>query len=234
MSGQFCNDLSRLEKKLGYKFKNLKWLETALKHKSALEGRSGECNDKLEWLGDAVVGLFIADYLFYNYDKPRSWLSLMKSKWASEECLAKVARRIGLSSFVKLGKGEEKSGGREKDSIISSTLEAVVGAVFVDSGSYQTTRKVLEKIFLEEESLEFLFLSLNYKGLLQRWCLQKMECIPKYETVQEDKTCPRYLVGVKINGKIVAYGEGPSKKKAEQAAARQAWETLVAENQRLQ
>jgi ribonuclease-3 len=232
MSGQFCENLSRLEEKLGYKFRDPKWLETALKHKSALEGRDGECNDKLEWLGDAVVGLFIADYLFYNYDKPRSWLSLMKSKWASEECLARVARRIDLGSFVKLGKGEEKSGGREKDSIISSTLEAVVGAVFVDSGSYEATKKVLEKIFLKEESLEFLFLPLNYKGLLQRWCLQKMECIPKYEVIQEDKAFPRYLVGVKINGKIVAYGEGPNKKKAEQAAARQAWEALAAENHR--
>lgn len=222
-------DFHELEKIVGYCFQNRELLVLALRHKSALEGKEGSCNDKLEWLGDRVVGLFIADYLFHNYDKPRGWLSLMKSKWASEECLAYLARKIHLNRFIELGKGEERNGGREKDSILSSTFEALVGAIFVDSASYEVTRKVLEGIFLGEGGIEYAFLSINYKGLLQKWCLQCYACLPEYEVVEENVNSSFYRIAVKIRSKVMSLGEGKNKKKAEQEAARRAWEKIMSE-----
>lgn len=220
-------DLSELERRIQYSFRDQEILRTALRHKSALEGKAGACNDRLEWLGDAVVGLFIADYLFQNYDRPRSWLSLMKAKWASEECLAYLARKIGLERFIELGRGEERNGGREKDSILSSAFEALAGAIFVDSLSYERTREVLARIFCSDGGIEFALLSVNYKGLLQRWCLQSFACLPEYELVESGNDW--YQVVVKIQGRVVAKGEGKNKKKAEQEAARRAWERIMGE-----
>ncbi len=222
-------DFSRLEGLIGYSFRDAELLVLALRHKSVLEGKEGLCNDRLEWLGDRVVGLFIADYLFHNYDKPRGWLSLMQSKWVSEECLAHLARKIHLDQFIELGKGEEHNGGREKDSILSGAFEALIGAVFADSSSYGEVKRVLTRIFFEEGGIEYAFLSINYKGLLQRWCLQYCASLPEYEVVAESTDCGSYKVAAKIKGRTVALGEGKSKKKAEQEAARHAWEKIISE-----
>lgn len=226
-------DFSVLERRIGYAFRDGELLRTALRHKSALEGKDGSCNDKLEWLGDAVVGFFVADYLFHHYKRPRSWLSLTKSKWVSEECLAYLARKVELAEFIELGKGEEKSGGREKDSILASSLEALAGAVFVDSSSYEETRRVLKRIFCEIGNIESLDLSVNYKGLLQRWCLQYYNCLPHYEIVNQEESPEFYRVEVKIEDESIAEGEGKNKKRAEQEAARKALEILSSDNQPL-
>jgi len=223
------DELIELEHRIGYHFENRNLLKIALLHKSALEGREGHCNDKFEWLGDAVVGLYIADYLFSHYEKPRSWLSAMKAKWASEESLAQVARNIHLERFILLGKGEEKGRGREKDSIISSALEALVGAVYLDSKSFDKTKKVLDTIFSSEGGLELIFLSVNYKSLLQTWSLKEHETLPAYQVIEESLDHKKYRISVRINEKEVAIGEGCSKKKAEQEAARKAWEKIIEE-----
>ena len=221
--------LIELERRIGYHFQNQNLLKIALLHKSALEGKEGHCNDKFEWLGDAVVGLYIADYLFSRYEKPRSWLSAMKAKWASEESLAQVARNIHLDQCIFLGKGEEKGRGREKDSIISSALEALVGAIYLDSKSYDVTKKVLDIIFSSEGGLELIFLSVNYKSLLQTWSLKRHECLPVYQVIEQSSDRQGYRVAVHILGREVAIGEGSNKKKAEQEAARKAWERIIDE-----
>jgi len=223
------DELIELENRIGYHFENRSLLKIALLHKSALEGKEGHCNDKFEWLGDAVVGLYIADYLFSQYEKPRSWLSAMKAKWASEESLAQVARNIHLERFILLGKGEEKGRGREKNSIISSALEALVGAVYLDSKSFDLTKKVLDTIFSSEGGLELVFLSVNYKSLLQTWSLKEYETLPMYQVVEESHELKTYRIAVFINDKDLAVGEGSSKKKAEQDAARKAWENIIEE-----
>ena len=222
-------ELIELERRIGYHFENRSLLKTALLHKSALEGKEGHCNDKLEWLGDAVVGLYIADYLFSQYEKPRSWLSAMKAKWASEESLAQVARNIHLERFILLGKGEEKGRGREKSSIISSALEALVGAVYLDSKSFDMTKNVLDTIFSSEGGLELVFLSVNYKSLLQTWSLKEHETLPFYQVIEETFDRKNYRIAVLINEKELAIGEGTNKKKAEQEAARKAWEKIIEE-----
>ncbi|MCX6090214.1 MAG: ribonuclease III [Candidatus Atribacteria bacterium] len=222
-------DLSELEGRIGYSFRNRECLKTALRHKSALEGKEGCCNDKFEWLGDTVVGFYLADYLLSTYDKPRSWLSAMKSKWASEECLAQIARKIELDKFIVLGRGEERTGGREKGSILASALEALVGAIFVDSDSCDLTKEVLRHIFCVDGGLELVFLSVNYKSLLQTWSLKRVECLPVYETVRETSDRKMYRIAVKINDQVLAVGEGKNKKKAEQEAARKAWEKVMDE-----
>ena len=220
-------ELFELERRIGYHFQNKALLKIALLHKSALEGKEGHCNDTFEWLGDAVVGLYIADYLFSQYEKPRSWLSAMKAKWASEESLAQVARKIQLERFILLGKGEEKGRGREKDSIISSALEALVGAIYLDSKSYDITKKVLDTIFSSNGGLELILLSVNYKSLLQTWSLKQYECLPVYLVVEQFSNRKKYRVVVQINGREIAIGEGSNKKKAEQEAARKAWEKII-------
>jgi ribonuclease-3 len=217
-------ELIELEHRIGYHFENRSLLKTALLHKSALEGKEGHCNDKFEWLGDAVVGFYIADYLFSQYEKPRSWLSAMKAKWASEESLAQVARNIHLERFILLGKGEERGRGREKNSIISSALEALVGAVYLDSKSFDTTKKVLDTIFSSEGGL-----SVNYKSLLQTWSLKEHETLPAYQVIEESLDRKIYRIAVLINEKEIAIGEGTNKKKAEQEAARKAWEKIIEE-----
>jgi len=222
-------ELIDLEHRIGYHFRNQSLLKIALLHKSALEGKEGHCNDKFEWLGDAVVGLYIADYLFSRYEKPRSWLSAMKAKWASEESLAQVARKIQLDRFILLGKGEEKGRGREKDSIISSALEALVGAIYLDSKSYDITKTVLDTIFSSDGGLELVFLSINYKSLLQTWSLKQQECLPVYQVIEQSEDRKRYRIAVQINGQGIAIGEGRNKKKAEQEAARKAWEKIIDE-----
>ncbi len=224
-------DLCELEKRIGYQFRNGALLLTALKHKSALEGKTGSCNDRLEWLGDRVVGLFIADYLFSMYEKPRSWLAGNHSKLASEEYLAWVARKISLGRYLILGRGEEQSVGREKDSILSSALEALIGAVFVDSGSFEITEKVMQGVFCSNGGLEHILLQVNYKGLLQSLCLRLKECLPEYQVLfSSPELAPHYRVAALVKGKTYAVGEGKSKKKAEQVAARKTWEKLVSEN----
>jgi ribonuclease-3 len=223
------SELFELERRIGYRFRNRTLLKIALLHKSALEGKEGHCNDKFEWLGDAVVGLYIADYLFSHYEKPRSWLSAMKAKWASEESLAQIARKIELERFIILGKGEEKNRGREKDSIISSALEALVGAIYIDAKSYEITKTVLDTIFSADGGLELVFLSVNYKSLLQTWSLKHEECLPVYQVFDESEDRRWYRMAVLINGREIAIGEGKNKKKAEQEAARKAWEKIIDE-----
>jgi ribonuclease-3 len=153
----------------------------------------------------------------------------MKAKWASEESLAQVARNIHLERFILLGKGEERGRGREKNSIISSALEALVGAVYLDSKSFDTTKKVLDTIFSSEGGLELVFLSVNYKSLLQTWSLKEHETLPAYQVIEESLDRKIYRIAVLINEKEIAIGEGTNKKKAEQEAARKAWEKIIEE-----
>ncbi|HSV31301.1 MAG TPA: ribonuclease III [Atribacteraceae bacterium] len=222
-------ELFELENTIGYAFRNRELLRTSLRHKSALEGKNGICNDKLEWFGDRVVGLFIADYLFQHYEKPRSWLSATIERWASAECLAQIARRINLGRYVELGRGEKKNGGPTKDSILTGTLEALIGAVFLDSHSYSATRAVLLDMIARGGGLEGTFLSVNFKELLQKWCLKSAKCLPEYIVVETvgDGEIPYYQVAVKVSGRVVAAGEGKNKKKAEQNAAENALEKLI-------
>lgn len=220
-----------LGKKLGYRFRDLKWLDLALIHKSfGNENRGGVAiderdNERLEFLGDAVLDLVISEILLTEY---RDWaegeLSKMRASLVNERVLAGLARELGLGNLLKLGKGEEQTGGRDKDSILASTLEAVIAAVYMDAG-YKAARTWVQSKFLsrlKQPSADESFG--DFKTRLQEIVQARYKSAPRYELVQtegpdHDKT---FEVELFVDGDAVAKASGKSKKEAEQNAAQAA------------
>ncbi|MBI2606630.1 MAG: ribonuclease III [Deltaproteobacteria bacterium] len=227
-------------KKLGYRFRDLKWLELALIHKSFGNENRGDIaiderdNERLEFLGDAVLDLVISEILLSEY---RDWsegeLSKMRASLVNERVLASLARDLGLGSLLKLGKGEEQTGGRDKDSILASTLEAVIAAIYMDAG-YKAARTWVQASFLSrlrrapaDESYG------DFKTRLQEIVQARFKSAPRYELIQtegpdHDKTFEVRLI---VDGKAVASASGKSKKEAEQNAARAALANLIEDSE---
>jgi ribonuclease III len=208
--------------KLGYQFKDSQMLALALSHKSfANESRSPDHNERLEFLGDAVLGLIITDLLYENLSNANEGiLSKLRSSLVRAETLAGIAQNLELGTFVRLGKGEISTGGARKESIMSSTYEAIVGAVFLDGGLPAATAMVS----LQFESL--LKIALNggitrdYKTTLQEFSQRRFRQSPKYKIANEsgpdhEKT---FEVAVSV-ASFEQVGRGRNKKEAEQAAA---------------
>lgn len=227
-----------LENQLRYSFKDKDLLRLALAHKShANEGRKrGEArenfvnlhNERLEFLGDSVLGLIASDLLserFTQVDEGK--LSRMRSSLVKEETLAQIARNIQLGEHILLGKGEENSQGRAKDSILASTYEAVLGAIYLDGGlaaAFETVKTHFNPYLASDE---FLLLQQDTKTLLQEICQARFRQSPLYKVVAEagpdhEKT---FEVMVSI-GEQKRYGKGRNKKEAEQAAAKFLLESL--------
>lgn len=217
-------NLGRLEKIFGYQFRNLELLRLALTHSSyANEKRMGKskCNERLEFLGDAVLELVSSEFLFAHYpDMPEGELTKKRASMVCEPSLAMSARDIHLQEFILLGKGEEFTGGRERDSITSDALEAVIGAIYLDGGIGQAKNFVLRFILndLENKSLFY-----DSKTVLQE-IVQDQGKVPEYVLTgctgpDHDK---RFFAEVHVSGEICGKGAGHTKKAAEQAAAYQA------------
>ncbi len=217
-----------LEKKLKYGFKDTGLLETALTHSSftAEHGKSYRFNnERLEFIGDAYIDAVIGKKLYDILpDEQEGVLSKDRADIVCERAMAQVAKSVGLGDFLRLGKGEAASGGREKDSILADSMEAVVGAIVLDS-SYETAEKVVLDIFSENIRLAVKGKLCNdYKSMLQEKLQYKYKS-PKivYSIVGEsgpdhDKS---FTAEVSVNKKFLARGIGKSKKEAEQAAAKQ-------------
>lgn len=215
-----------VEKLLGYKFKNKSLIETALTHSSYANEYSFESNERLEFLGDAVIGCVTAKVLYKHYpDYPEGKLSRIKSAIVSRDNLANFARTIELDKCIKLGKGEEQTGGRDKVSNLSGAFEAVIGAIYLDTGYskvYTVVSKLVNLCLKKQDLCE------DYKTDLQELSQKMFKCIPKYKIVSEEgpshDKC--FYVEVEVNRKIFGNGSGKSKKSAEQEAARQGLNTI--------
>ncbi len=225
-----------LEKKLGYSFGDDKLLSEALTHKSfAHEARAGvpSHNERLEFLGDSVIGLIVVEYLFQLKDRyPESVLARMKSYLVSEAVLAAVAGTISLDRFLYLGKGEESTGGRGKKSILSDALEAVIGAVYLDGG-LEKARQIVLRFFGDTidhaiESGEFY----DYKTELQEKTQLLCGRLPEYRVIrQQGEEHDRiFTVAVYLDGRELGSATGKRKKEAETLAAKKALEKLAIEN----
>ena len=221
-----AESLTLFEQRLGYKFAVLDQLNHALTHRSysAETGDSTGDYETLEFLGDAVLGLILAAYLFERYPGyNEGQLSKMRSRLANAHSLAGLARHIGLGDLLLLGRGEEKSGGRHKDSLLAAALEAVLGAVYLDAG-LQRAKAVFLGCFAEP--IEGRLTSpqdQDHKGLLQQAALGLFGCVPTYQTVREEgpphqKT---FHVRLRVASEYDCIGVGRSKKAAGQDAARQ-------------
>jgi ribonuclease III len=223
-------DLAELTRILEVHLDDLGLLETALTHRSwAFENGSVEPNERLEFLGDAVLGLVITDEIFHAHpDEQEGRLAKLRSATVKTASLAEVARALGLGRFVKLGRGEAASGGADKDSILADTLEAVIGAVHVDQG-FATAYDLVERLFADVlTELAGRGAALDYKTSLQELTAARFEVLPRYQVTDtgpdHDKT---FTATVAVDGEMVGSGQGRNKKQAEQRAAREAYRRLV-------
>ena len=219
-----------LENAIGYRFRNITLLQNALTHSSFANERwhdSLKSNERLEFLGDSILGMVVAEFLYRNYpDRPEGELTRMRADMVCENSLAKVADQIGLGEHLLLGHGEEQGGGRARASILADAVESVIAASFLDGGM-EPARKFIEKFILCHVP-EHCLRNADYKTALQELIQQKKNQVLTYELTGEsgpdhDK---HFAVQVLLNGTVIGSGEGTSKKRAEQDAARNAMEKL--------
>ncbi len=219
--------MEEFEQILGYRFSDPELLCRALSHSSYTnESKSvRESNERLEFLGDSVLSIIVAEYLFKNYSKlPEGELTKLRASLVCEKSLAAFAREIDLGRFLFLGKGEQQNGGRERPSILADAFEAVLAAMFLDGGMDVCKKHVLR--FIEKElknhTVEEAFH--DYKTQLQEIIQRNPEeelvyVLTGEEGPDHDK---RFTVQVRLNSNVIGTGEGHSKKQAEQYAAKQA------------
>ncbi len=224
--------LSELEQIIGYGFSNQGLLLQAVTHKSYGNEFRAPNNERLEFLGDTVLDLIISDYLMLRFpEMAEGELSKFRAVLVSEAGLSRVARELKLGHFMRIGKGEETTGGREKSSILANAFEAVMAAVYLDSK--EKGIKLIEQVILNlfapliEEHLES-FAFEDVKTDLQEWVQKRGKEEICYQTLDEqgpdhDKS---FLIGVYIGEKLMGKGEGKNKKSAEQQAASDALHQL--------
>lgn len=222
--------LTHLEAKLDMRFRDRKLLNLALQHGSYGHGTGSqrESYERLELLGDSVLSLVVCDHLYHRYpDAPEGELAKLRARIVSEPWLARIAKALDLGRYILIGKGEEKAGGRNRPALLADVLEAVLGAVYVDSGfgvAHAVVSRLLQDAFDELETP-----SEDYKSTLQELLQEKERRIPRYRiSSQEGPDHARIFVAtVEVAGRVLGDGKGSSKKQAEQAAAQAALRHLA-------
>jgi len=222
--------INELEAAIGYRFRNITLLQNALTHSSYANERwhdSLKSNERLEFLGDSVLGMVVAEHLFRSFpDRPEGELTRMRADMVCEQALAEIAGKLSLGEHLLLGNGEEQGGGRSRASILADAVESVIAACFLDGG-IQAAKEFIEKFVLCNVPVSRLH-NADYKTALQELVQQKKNQILSYDLVGQsgpdhDK---RFTVAVSLNGTVVGEGTGSSKKRAEQEAAHAAIATL--------
>ena len=222
--------MTTLEEKLGYTFQSPELLENALTRSSCANESRGklQSNERLEFLGDSILGMVVADHLYRNHpDLPEGELTRTRSALVCEESLVEVAQALGLGEYLKLGKGEEAGGGRERPSIIADAVEAVLAAVYLDGG-IGSARKLIQKFILDREAEKSA--SRDYKTALQELVQRESGQVLGYQLIGAEGPdhAKIFSVEVDLNGIPIGQGRGRSKKEAEQNAAKAAIEKLKA------
>jgi len=224
--------MRELEKKLNYTFQDPALLTEALNHSSyANEHRSSglNSNERLEFLGDSVLGFVTAEFLFSQHpDLPEGDLTRIRAALVCEQSLYEVARKLELGRYLKLGRGEEAGGGRERMSILADATEAVFAAVYLDGG-IQAASALIHRVLLDVEKEEAVEeRRRDYKTALQELVQRTPGRTVAYELVRESGPdhCRLFVMEATVDDGVVGRGEGRSKKEAEQAAARAALEVL--------
>jgi len=219
----------RLSKTIGYVFKDMGLLRSALMHPSYINENPdcvvSEHFERLEFLGDAVLELAITDIILNLWKgEDEGGLSRIRASVINEDSLSQIALILGIDRFIYLGKGEEIQGGRKSSKILSDTLEAIIGAIYLDS-DYYTAKDVIRKIFdplIKDPSNKGKLK--DYKSQLQEYTQRHFKEIPSYILISEDGPEHKKLftIGVKVEGKIIGVGKGKNKKQAQKEAAKEA------------
>lgn len=218
----FSEKLEEFQNRLGLRFSRPELLLQALTHESfCRESRqNAESNERLEFLGDSVLGVIVSHYLYRQFpEAPEGMLAQMKSYLVSTEFLEQKAREISLGEFILLGKGEDLTGGRERASLLTDTYEALLGALYLDSGIQSVEEFVIAAF---EPSLQSVAMGKkNAKSLLQEHTQKYFKCLPLYCVLKEEGPAHQktFFVQVFFRGEILGEGSGSSKKEAEKVAA---------------
>ncbi|MBQ6048191.1 MAG: ribonuclease III [Oscillospiraceae bacterium] len=222
--------MKSFEDVISYRFNNKSLLETALTHSSFVnENRKYATDDyqRLEFLGDSVLGFLTAEYLYSKEHITEGIMTRMRSELVSEKALYEVAKAIDLGKYIRIGKGEEHMGGRERPSVLSDIVESVTAAIYLDSGM-DAAKDFVMRFVLNDVHVASAEVSDDYKSALQELIQHDPSNILSYELIEEkgpdhSKT---FTFAALLNGEVVGTGSGSTKKSAEQAAARNALEKL--------
>ena len=219
--------LEELQTQLGTRFKNLNLLNQALTHSSYVRSK-GKKNlfdyERLEFLGDAVLELVTAEYLFREYSQlSEGELSKLRSRLVSKESLSIWAREIEVGKYLLIAKDQE--GIQSQDALLADAYEAILGAVYLDDGLQISRQLILPFLLSQKEKMQEIN---DFKSYLQEHVQQKHKCLPRYKVIQEDGPDheKKFNVEVRIKGKVMGKGWGLSKKKAEMMAAQSAWKRI--------
>lgn len=215
--------MAELEEAIGYRFQRRAYLEEALTHSSYVNGKHNS-NERLEFLGDSVLSVVVSKYLFESLDVPEGKLTKIRAKLVCEDSLYEFAKQIDLGERIKLGKGEENTGGRDRRSILADAFEALIAAIYLDGGLEEARTFIMRFIPPIEEIKNGRLIFGDYKTVLQEIIQQNPEERIEYEITGERGAAHQrvFTANVLLNGQTIGTGSGKSKKEAEQAAAKEA------------
>ncbi len=218
-------NLEKLQEKLGYKFKNLTHLKIALTHKSA---KNGHNNERLEFLGDAVMDLIVGEYLFKKFSSDEGDLSKLRAALVNESSFSKFAKFLGIGENLNMSLSEERNGGREKPSLLSDAFEAIMGAVYLESGLQNTARIATAILEILYPRISFNELVKDYKTALQELTQAKFGVTPEYVLLGSSGPDHKksFEMAALVGGRRLSSAVGASKKEAEQKCAQIALELL--------
>ncbi|MBQ7778915.1 MAG: ribonuclease III [Clostridia bacterium] len=227
MNKQYPAPIAELEKTVGYTFKDPIHILVATTHSSySNEAKDGvDCNERLEFLGDSVLSFVTSRYLYENFPNlPEGEMSKIRASAVCEKTLCSIAKRIELGTYLRLGHGEECQNGRNRPSILADAFEALLAAIYLDGGIEPVRKFLLPIISAEIDTIVESGADRDYKTALQQFVQQERGSLLEYKTVNEsgpahDKT---FFVEVSLNGNVIGRGNGHSKRKAEQNAAKEA------------
>jgi len=224
--------MEELELKIGYKFRDCSLLKSALAHSSYANENRGAgvvSNERLEFLGDSVLGFVTAEFLYRSFpDMPEGGMTKLRAELVCEQSLHRVAQELELGKYIRLGKGEEHTGGRTRPSILADAVEAVIAAIYLDGGMGEARAFISKRILADASDADKKRIS-DYKTALQELIQQHSGQLLTYEMIGESGPDHRkvFTAQVSLNGVSVGVGDGHTKKEAEQAAAKKALEELV-------
>lgn len=222
-------NLEEFEKKLGYKFKDEKNLLKALTHRSCKKPYN---NEKLEFLGDAVLDLVVGEFLYFKFPKAdEGTLSKLRASLVDEEGFAKLANEIDLGKYILISEGEEKNGGRTKPSLLSNAFEALMGAIYLESGLDEVKKITLELLNRVYPKIDLESIFKDYKTKLQELTQAEFGSLPEYKLINSYGPDHKkvFEIALYLNNKELTKAKGKSKKAAQQAAAKEALEKLKRE-----
>ncbi|MEX1112043.1 MAG: ribonuclease III [Candidatus Andersenbacteria bacterium] len=220
-------DLKPLEKRLGVTFTNPDTLRQSLTHRSYLNENPGfslDHNERLEFLGDAVLELVVTDHLYSTYQLPEGELTNLRSAIVRGEMLSKIAGELELEDYLLLSRGERKDTGKARQYILANAVEAVIGAIYLDQG-YEQAKKLIDTYIVSKlEEVVSKGLHVDAKSRFQEIAQERFRVTPVYKVIQESGLDheKQFIIGAFLNDKLIGEGSGSSKQEAQQAAAREA------------